>query len=97
MPGSDLQRQGVPFRVLAPQDRKLFGVNFADGRIKGYGMMLHGSDKTFYVMVVRGDVGYGKDVERDDVYQYVNDASFQNALTAAECPVKCAIIDNGLE
>lgn len=35
----------------------LFGVNFADGRIKGYGYRKHGSDrvvKTFYVRFVRG-------------------------------------------
>jgi len=39
-------------------DETLFGVNFADGRIKGYGMTLHGSDKTFFFMYVRGD-SYG--------------------------------------
>lgn len=35
----------------------LFGVNFADGRIKGYGYRRHGSNravKTFYVRFVRG-------------------------------------------
>ena len=37
----------------------LFGVNFADGRIKGYGLNFKGGDKTFYVMYVRGDEGYG--------------------------------------
>ena len=30
--------------------RTLFGVNFADGRIKGYGLTLFGSDKTFFVI-----------------------------------------------
>lgn len=39
-------------------DETLFGVNFADGRIKGYGMILFGSDKTFFFMYVRGDL-YG--------------------------------------
>ncbi len=38
----------------------LFGVNFADGRIKGYGMTLHGSDKTFFVTYVRGNADYGE-------------------------------------
>lgn len=38
-------------------DETMFGVNFADGRIKGYGLTLHGTDKTFYVMAVRGS-GY---------------------------------------
>lgn len=37
----------------------LFGVNFADGRIKGYGLNFKGGDKTFYVMYVRGAEGYG--------------------------------------
>jgi hypothetical protein len=40
-------------------DDTLFGVNFADGRIKGYGLTLRGADKEFYVMYVRGDAGYG--------------------------------------
>jgi hypothetical protein len=38
---------------------KLFGVNFADGRIKGYGLSLMGSDKTFFVQCVRGNTSYG--------------------------------------
>ena len=37
----------------------LFGVNFADGRIKGYGLTMPGvGDKTFYVRLVRG-AAYG--------------------------------------
>lgn len=40
-------------------ERTLFGVNFADGRIKGYQLNFFGRDKTFYVMFVRGDPGYG--------------------------------------
>ena len=38
----------------------LFGVNFADGRIKGYGLRLFGSDKTFFVIYVRGNSDYGR-------------------------------------
>jgi len=34
--------------------RTLFGVNFADGRIKGYGLTLFGQDKVFSAMFVRG-------------------------------------------
>jgi len=37
----------------------LFGVNFADGRIKGYGLTLNGQDKTFFVMCVRNNSSYG--------------------------------------
>jgi hypothetical protein len=39
----------------------LFGVNFADGRIKGYGLkMPDGSVKKFVVQLVRGNPAYGK-------------------------------------
>jgi hypothetical protein len=38
----------------------LFGVNFADGRIKGYGLTLFGFDKTFFVIYVRGNTDYGE-------------------------------------
>ncbi len=38
----------------------LFGVNFADGRIKGYGLTMPGmGDKTFFVMCCRGKDDYG--------------------------------------
>ncbi|MEE4260096.1 MAG: DUF1566 domain-containing protein [Bacteroidales bacterium] len=43
-------------------DETVFGVNFADGRIKGYGTgPLPGQteDKQFYVMYVRGNADYG--------------------------------------
>ncbi len=40
--------------------RTMFGVNFADGRIKGYGLTLFGSDKTFCVIYVRGNTSYGQ-------------------------------------
>ena len=42
--------------------RTLFGVNFADGRIKGYGLTMPGSssEKTFFVMYVRGNTKYGQ-------------------------------------
>lgn len=37
----------------------LFGVNFADGRIKGYGLTINGQDKTFYVQCVQVGTDYG--------------------------------------
>jgi hypothetical protein len=39
----------------------LFGVNFADGRIKGYGLRMPfgPGEKTFFVMYVRGNATYG--------------------------------------
>jgi len=41
-------------------DHTVFGVNFADGRIKGYGTTSPmGGEKTFFVMYVRGNSDYG--------------------------------------
>ncbi|NQV36471.1 MAG: DUF1566 domain-containing protein [Candidatus Marinimicrobia bacterium] len=39
----------------------MFGTNLADGRIKGYGLTMPfgPGEKTFYVMYVRGNTGYG--------------------------------------
>jgi hypothetical protein len=40
---------------------KLFGVNFADGRIKGYDLQMPGgAEKAFFVQCVRGNPNYGK-------------------------------------
>jgi len=49
-------------------DETVFGVNFADGRIKGYGMRSPrtGADKTFYVLYVRGNTRYGKNDFNDN-------------------------------
>lgn len=45
--------------LYASSTNKLFGVNFADGRIKGYDLILQGSAKTFWVLCVRGNPQYG--------------------------------------
>ena len=49
-------------------DQTVFGVNFADGRIKGYGMRSPrtATDKTFYVLYVRGNASYGKNDFKDN-------------------------------
>jgi hypothetical protein len=44
----------------------LFGVNFADGRIKGYPLKMRGGDKLFYVLYVRGNPEYGKNEFKDN-------------------------------
>ena len=46
----------------------MFGVNFADGRIKGYpvGATRGRREKTYYVMYVRGTPAYGKNDFRDN-------------------------------
>ncbi|MHC5083246.1 MAG: Lcl C-terminal domain-containing protein [Planctomycetota bacterium] len=41
-------------------NKTMFGVNFADGRIKGYPMKSPRGEKTFYVLYVRENPGYGK-------------------------------------
>ncbi len=42
------------------REQLLFGVNFADGRIKGYGLVMPGGRiKTFFVICTRGSSGYG--------------------------------------
>ena len=51
----------------------LFGVNFADGRIKGYGLTNNGSDKTFFVQCVRGNPSYGINLFVDNGDQTVTD------------------------
>jgi hypothetical protein len=47
---------------------KLFGVNFADGRIKGYDLQMPGGgmEKTFFVLCVRGNPGYGQNDFHDN-------------------------------
>jgi hypothetical protein len=49
-------------------DETVFGVNFADGRIKGYGLKhpRTGGEKTFYVLYVRGNEKYGKNDFQDN-------------------------------
>ncbi|MFC1794261.1 DUF1566 domain-containing protein, partial [Planctomycetota bacterium] len=49
-------------------DETMFGVNFADGRIKGYGMRSPrtATDKTFHVLYVRGNKSYGKNDFNDN-------------------------------
>ena len=51
----------------------LFGVNFADGRIKGYGLSIHGSDKTFFLICVRGSTSYGTNDFTDNGDETVTD------------------------
>ena len=47
---------------------KLFGVNFADGRIKGYDLLMPGGglEKTFFVQCVRGNPQYGQNDFHDN-------------------------------
>ncbi len=49
-------------------NKTVFGLNFADGRIKGYpsGAIRGRGEKTFYVMYVRGNGDYGKNDLKDN-------------------------------
>ncbi|MCX6190118.1 MAG: DUF1566 domain-containing protein [Bacteroidetes bacterium] len=56
--------------------QKLFAVNFADGRIKGYDMTdaLSGLPKTFYYQLVRGPLTYGINNFVDNGNQTITDS-----------------------
>ena len=58
-------------------NRTMFGVNFADGRIKGYpiGMTRRGREKTYYVLYVRGGQDYGKNKFVDNGDGTITDAA----------------------
>ncbi len=58
---------------LSGDGGKLFGVNFADGRIKGYGLINNGTEKTFFVQCVRGNSSYGLNLFVDNGNQTVTD------------------------
>jgi len=51
----------------------MFGVNMADGRIKGYGMSLNNNEKTFIVQCVRGNETYGNNSFVDNNNQTISD------------------------
>lgn len=54
---------------------KLFGVNFADGRIKGYDTSMMGGDKTFTFIAVRGNPSYGVNDFSDNGDGTINDSA----------------------
>ncbi len=56
-------------------DETLFGVNFADGRIKGYGLKMPfgPGDKTFFVTYVRGNKTYGLNDFHDNNDETISD------------------------
>ncbi len=41
-------------------DETVFGVNFADGRIKGYPVQMFGEENEYFVLYVRGNTSYGE-------------------------------------
>ena len=61
-------------RFVVPGSEMLFGLNLADGRIKGYGLKLGNSDKTFFVQLVRG-LAYGSNSFTDNGDMTVTDTA----------------------
>jgi len=55
----DVQCASTNVYVGSTFEELIFGVNFADGRIKGYGTTFMGQDKLFNYLLVRGDTDYG--------------------------------------
>jgi len=55
----DMQCATINEYVSFETEQMVFGVNFADGRIKGYGTELAGQDKLFNYLLVRGNTTYG--------------------------------------
>lgn len=56
-------------------DDTLFGVNFADGRIKGYGLRIAQQDKTFYIACNRGNSAYGQNLFQDNQDGSISDTA----------------------
>ncbi len=53
----------------------VFGVNFADGRIKGYGTTMMGQAKKFNYLLVRGNTSYGQNSFTDNGDGTITDAA----------------------
>lgn len=53
----------------------VFGVNFADGRIKGYGTTMMGQAKVFNYLMVRGNATYGINSFSDNGDETISDAA----------------------
>ncbi|MBK5969275.1 hypothetical protein CCR91_10945 [Thiorhodovibrio winogradskyi] len=56
----DIQYASSTLYVSPTPSGRMFGVNFADGRIKGYDLIAPIGEKTFAVMCVRDAVNYGQ-------------------------------------
>jgi Protein of unknown function (DUF1566)/Domain of unknown function (DUF4214) len=57
-------------------DETMFGVNLADGRIKGYGITaIGGSEKTFSVQCCRSNDTYGTNSFTDNIDQTISDSA----------------------
>lgn len=80
----DAQYASSTLYASSATEQMLFGVNFADGRIKGYGLTIMGSDKTFFVQCVRGNPSYGLNLFVDNGVQTVSDRATGLMWTKAD-------------
>ena len=65
----------------------LFGFNFADGRIKGYGLMMPGGiEKTFFLLCVRGNTSYGINKFKDNGDNTISDSATGLMWTKDDSP-----------
>ncbi len=69
----DAQYASSTVYVSDTDEELLFGVNFADGRIKGYGTTLGGRDKTFAVACVQTNNTYGVNAFTDNADGTITD------------------------
>lgn len=61
--------------VYVADDSMMFGLNIADGRIKGYGLGMDGQDKMFNYLLVRGRETYGVNEYTDNGDGTITDAA----------------------
>lgn len=71
----DVQCATTAVYVSDEVDETVFGVNLADGRIKGYGTTMMGHDKMFNYLLVRGVETYGINSYTDNNDGTVTDAA----------------------
>ena len=84
----DSQYASSTLYVSTADGTLLFGVNFADGRIKGYGLAAPGGgDKTFFVLCVRGNSTYGINAFVDNGDQTITDRATGLMWTKADSGV----------
>ena len=81
----DSQYASSTLYVSTTAGSSLFGVNFADGRIKGYGLAAPGGgDKTFFVQCVRGNPTCGLNLFADNGDQTITDQATGLMWTKAD-------------
>ncbi len=68
-----IDSQWATSNLYEANSQMMFGVNFADGRIKGYGLTGFGSEKTFFVIYVRGNTSYGQNNFTDNGDDTISD------------------------